>query len=99
MKVSETFKEEDDKIIIKKTHDLSGILRDMEHIRSQGIDSMNGGNRDNRFIGRIPTILIEEWLKEAGVKWDDVHARGEVIKRKILSGDFDKFRSDWKGRY
>ena len=37
-------------------------------------------------------------LKEAGVKWDDVEARQQVVKRKILSGEFDKFRV-WKGTY
>lgn len=31
-------------------------------------------------------------------KRDDVHARGEVVKRKILSGEFDKLRV-WKGTY
>lgn len=101
MKINETYKEEDDKIIIKKTHDFGPVLKQMEQIRSAGIKNMGDGmnNADNRFVGRIPMALMEAWCKEAGVKWDDVHARAEVVKKKILSGDFDKFRSDWKGSY
>ncbi len=101
MKISESIKQEDDKLIIKKSHDFGPVLRQMERIRSAGIKNMGSGpdNADNRFVGRIPLALIEVWCKEAGVKWDDVHARAEVVKKKILSGEFDKFRSDWKGSY
>lgn len=101
MKIKETYREEDDKLIIKKTHDFTPVLRQMEQLRSAGVKNMGDGanNADNRFVGRIPLALIEAWCKEAGVKWDDVHARAEVVKKKILSGEFDKFRSDWKGTY
>jgi hypothetical protein len=33
-----------------------------------------------------------------GIKWGDVEARREVVKKKILSGEFDKLRV-WKGTY
>lgn len=102
MKIRETIKAEDDQLIIKKTHDFGPVLKQMEDIRNSGVIGMGGSTTtagESRFVGRIPTALIEAWCKEAGVKWDDVHARAEVVKRKILSGDFDKFRSDWKGSY
>jgi hypothetical protein len=41
--------------------------------------------------------LINEWLKEAGVAWDDP-AMDDIIKRKMLSGEFDKLRV-WEGTY
>ena len=101
MKINEQTYEEDGKLIVKKTHDFTPVLKQMEQIRSAGIKNMGDGpdNAENRFVGRIPLALIEMWCKEAGVKWDDVHARAEVVKKKILSGDFDKLRSDWKGTY
>lgn len=102
MQVNEKVFEDDGKLIIQKSHDFTPVLKQMEQIRQQGIIGMEGdttGKGDARFIGRIPTALAEQWCKEAGVKWSDTHARGEVIKRKILSGDFDAFRSDWKGTY
>lgn len=96
MKVSEKVKFEGDKMIVQKTHDDSDTLRTMHELRNNGQQDIRS---DYRHVGRIPLWLVTEWLKEAGVSWDDVHARGEVIKRKILSGDFDKLRSDWKGSY
>jgi hypothetical protein len=41
---------------------------------------------------------MSQWLKEAGVDWSDHGAAQEVIKRKMLSGDFNKFRV-WEGKY
>jgi len=96
MKIRETFKEEDDKIIIKKTHDFTPVMKRMDDIR-QNVDQ--DLRSDYRYVGTIPLPLMEQWCKEAGVKWDDVHARAEVVKRKILSGDFDKLRGNWKGSY
>ena len=96
--IKETVKSEGDNLIIKKTHDFTPVLRQMEDLRRKGVKDMEGGT-DNRFIGRIPLALISAWCKEAGVSWDDTQARADVVKRKILSGDFDKFRSDWKGTY
>ena len=102
MKIKESFHEQDDKLIIKKTHDFGPVLQQMKQIREKGQIGMEGETTtagENRFIGRIPLPLMAQWCKEAGVKWDDIHARAEVVKRKILSGEFDDFRSDWKGKY
>lgn len=102
MKTGEKFYEEDGKLVQKRSYDFSDTLKEMENIRKEGIIGLGGDKTiasESRFVGRIPLALIEVWCKEAGVKWDDVHARQEVVKRKILSGDFDKFRSDWKGTY
>ena len=43
-------------------------------------------------IGVVDAALLGEWLKEAGVEWHDTDAKAEVVKRKMLSGDFDKLR-------
>jgi len=95
-KIRETIKEEDDKLIIKKTHDFTPVMKRMDDIR-QNVDQ--DLRSDYRYVGTIPLPLMEQWCKEAGVKWDDVHARAEVVKSKILSGDFDKLRGNWKGSY
>lgn len=47
---------------------------------------------DSWHVGTIPMIVLEQWLKEAGVKWDDRPACQDVIRKKLLSGDFSKFR-------
>ena len=101
MKVNERAIDGDgDNLIIESSHDVSPVLRKMEQVRQEGtVRTKNGETSDVRFVGRIPMVMIENWCQEAGVKWGDVHARAEVVKRKILSGEFDKLRSDWKGRY
>ena len=84
-----------DKVIHKKTHDYSPEERMARQLRE-----MHGDQKgvENKLIGTIPMSLIGEWIKEAGIEWSDTHAVQEVVKRKILSGDFDKFRV-WKGTY
>lgn len=102
MKIGEKAYEEDGKLIIKKSHDFTPVIEQMKEMRRNGVIGMDGAQTtasDTRFIGRIPLALLEQWCKEAGVKWEDTEARGDILKRKILSGDFDAFRSDWKGNY
>jgi len=97
MKIAEklTYDPSTNKWIHQKTHDFSGA----EKIAKMTAETTNGGIiGENRVIGTVPRALVNEWLKEAGVKWDDTQARQEVFKRKILSGEFDKFRV-WKGTF
>ena len=60
--------------------------------RVKAIQDMNGGVMgESRLAGEIPMHIVEMWAKEAGIKWGDP-AMKDVIKRKLLSGDFDKLR-------
>jgi len=95
MKAKESVKREGDNLVIKKSHDFTPVMQRMDQIKQNTQDTRS----DYRYVGTIPLPLLEAWCKEAGVKWDDVHARAEVLKKKILSGDFDKLRGDWKGSY
>ena len=47
---------------------------------------------DSWHVGSIPLIILEQWFKEAGVSWSDTQACQDVIRAKLLSGDFSKFR-------
>jgi len=84
----------EDKVIIKKTHDMNPEMHRAQMLRDAGI----GQKGDHRLVGSIPLNLIAQWCKEAGVSWDDVNGRQEVMRRKIMSGEFDKFRV-WKGKF
>lgn len=96
MKIAEKihYDHSNDKVVIQKTHDVNPEMHRAEMLRSAGL----GQKGESRLVGTIPLHLIAEWCKEAGVKWDDQQARQDVVKRKILSGEFDKFRV-WKGSY
>lgn len=84
----------EDKVIIKKTHDMNPEMHRAQMLRDAGV----GQKGEHRLVGSIPLNLIAQWCKEAGVSWDDVHGRQEVMRRKIMSGEFDKFRV-WKGKF
>jgi hypothetical protein len=86
----------EDKLIVKRTYDDQAELDRVAEIRKDS--GINSFGSDYKFVGSVPTHLIAEWLKEAGVSWDDSHAAGEVIKRKMMSGEFDRLRA-WKGKY
>jgi|TARA_B110000240_G_C13220803_1_gene334547 hypothetical protein len=87
-KISEEWIDDGDKIIHKKTHDWNPSLEYAKALREHGNESFG----ESKLIGVIDAALLGEWLKEAGVAWDDHHAKAEVVKRKMLSGDFDKLR-------
>jgi len=84
-----------DKIIVKKTYDDQAELDRVAEIRKDS--GINKFGSDYKFVGSVPMHLISEWLKEAGVAWDDP-ARADVIKKKMLSGEFDRLKA-WKGKY
>lgn len=96
MKIGEQilFDHSKNEVVVKKTHDVTPELHRAQMLRDAG----KGQTGESRLIGSIPINMIEQWCKESGVKWSDTKARAEVVKRKILSGEFDKFRV-WKGTY
>lgn len=93
MKIGERFFEDDGKIIHQRVFDNQGALDDAAALRSAGL----GTTGESRLVGRVPMNIVNDWLKEAGVRWDDPAAK-DVIRRKMLSGDFDAFRV-WQGAY
>ena len=93
-KISENISFEHDHMVIKQRHDVSQALKDARMARDAGI----GMSGENRIIGFLEPAIIGAWLKEAGVAWSDTEAAKEVVQKKIISGEFDKFRV-WEGTY
>jgi len=83
-----------DTLTIESVYDNEPTINQVKQIK----DAELGQKGDNRLVGRIPMHILSQWLKEAGVDWSDRGAAQEVIKRKMLSGDFAKFRV-WEGTY
>ena len=82
------------KIIIEKQWDNNPVLDRVEKIRQAGL----GDGKDYKFAGSIPVGLLKSICDKLGVNWNDVEARKEVVKKMMLSGDFDKLRV-WKGKF
>ena len=41
---------------------------------------------DSWHVASVPAWVVTEWLKEAGVAWDDPAAK-DVLRKKLMSGD------------
>lgn len=93
-KIGEKWVDDGKKIIQVQTHDWNPMLDAAEAYRQNGNEEFG----ESKLIGVIDAALLGEWLKEAGVAWDDAHAKAEVVKRKMLSGEFDKLRV-WNKSY
>ena len=95
MKIGERFiPDEGDKFVVQETHDFNPYLEQARLLRSHG----DGRVGESRHVARLPIKLIQEWCREAGVAWGDVAARKEVVRRKLMDGDYNQFRV-WGGRY
>jgi hypothetical protein len=83
-----------EKIIIEKEWDVSPTIERMNQIKSAGL----GDGKDYKLAGSIPIGLLKTICDKLGVNWNDVDARKDVVKKMLLSGDFDKLRA-WKGKF
>ena len=93
MKIAERAFFEDENLVIKKTFSADQALETAKAMRDSGL----GFTGEHRCIGIIPEGMIEKWADEAGVSLSDP-AMQQVIKRKMLSGEFDRLRV-WGGNY
>ena len=94
-KIGEKVSFTDDQIIIKKTYDASHMLDDARHAREHATNSFAS---DYKLVGHVDMALVNVWLKEAGVAWEDTQAVKDVIKRKMMSNEFSALRV-WEGSY
>lgn len=96
MKLRERFHYDDatGDLTVIETHDPNPVLDSVAALKSAGMT----GNSDKRHVGRVPFFLLEQWLQEAGVSFDDSAAVREVLNRKLLSGEFNNLRP-WEGTF
>lgn len=94
-KISEKITFDDDKMIIKKTHDASIALKDAAHAREV---TQNSFGSDYKHVGNVDMAMVNIWLKEAGVAWTDTQAVKDVIKKKLMSNEYSGLRV-WDGKW
>ena len=94
-KLSKKYFFEDDKLIIKKTFDASHVLNDVKQAREL---TENSFGSDHKHAGYVDVAQLGIWLKEAGVAWTDTEAVKDVVKRKLMSGEFSALRV-WEGSW
>jgi len=86
--------EKKQKIIVESVYSNQPYLDRVAEINKQGL----GQTGESRLAGSIPIHLLKQVCDKLGVRWDDVDARKDVVKKMLLSGDFDKLRV-WKGKF
>ena len=94
MKIAERVTTDGDKLLIQQTHDVAPAMERAAMLRQSGAGVLG----EKRLVGTIPFALIEAWAQEAGVAITDREAVREIMHRKIMSGEFQKFRV-WEGIY
>ena len=96
MKISERLEYDEltDTLTEIQTHDVTPVLKSVERMKSLDLT----GNIEKRHVGRIPFALLEIWVREAGVRFDDQDAVAEVLHKKLQSGEFNALRP-WTGSY
>ncbi len=88
------FKDED-KLVVHKQTDPNATLRLAGHARAAhaaGVDLNPYAPSDSWHVGRIDKHVLENWVKDAGVSFSDRQAVSEIIRAKLLDGDFQAFR-------
>ena len=85
MSVQSRYFDEDGKVIIHRTQDVSRIL---DFNKERNIDGHNRKS-DLRLVGSVPFVVIEMWMKECGAKLGSQEFN-EYVKKKLTSGEFSK---------
>lgn len=79
---------QDGKLVYHKQTDPNPSLQAVKMAREAEQSPMS----DSWHVGRIDAHVLELWLKEAGVKYHERDKVKEVIRKKLLDGDFAAFR-------
>jgi len=65
----------EDRLTIKETHDPTPVIDSVQKLKNEGRD----GFSEHKHVGRIPFWLIEQWIKEEGVSFQDQEKVKEVV--------------------
>lgn len=91
--LSTQFVEQDGKLFIGRTQDCTPIAEDAKRRHNAGLT----GSADMKHAARIPNVIIEKYMNDHGVTFDEVLGNPQHMKRIVEDPANDAFRI-WKGR-
>lgn len=94
MKIGQEVLWDDNKLIVKETHDFNPVLDKAQAMRSAGMEAFG----ESKLVGLIPMKMWAEWAKKWGVRPDDKQAMKDVLARELQNPDNAHFRV-WGGRF
>ena len=88
MKIKDEFVGDGNTVHRVRSYDFQPVIDDVRRIKNEA------HNGDMWHVGRIPKELLGIWIKEAGLKWTDTEAVQDLVRQKLLSGEFNALRPD-----
>jgi hypothetical protein len=94
MKIDERIYVDGDRIVHRRT-----FANDPHIEAAKRLRELHGGVQgENRLAGVIPMHVLAGWVKEAGLTFEDGEAVRDLVRQKLLSGEFDRLRV-WDGSF
>jgi hypothetical protein len=82
---------------VHRRFDSQPVIDSVKQLKEAGCDHL-AGNPDMKLAGRVPMHIYSEWIKDAGLSWTDGPAIRDMLRTKLMSGEFDKLRV-WEGSW
>ena len=89
--VMERMVEEDGKLHVQRAMGNLTSLFDQNKAEADMLSDQSGIGRSNRLVGRIDMVTAEGWSRECGAAIGTAEFAA-YCKKKIMDGDFSKFR-------
>jgi len=90
MKIKEKVSEHDGKLIVEKQYDNTAYLDRAKQLRDSGIGVSK--DKEKWLVGTVPMHMLEQWMKDENVAWDDAAGRQRVILKYLNDPNFKKLR-------
>ena len=84
--IRETHHAVDDKLIVNRVQDVQFIMDDNHRIAME-----SHKKSDFRLAGRVPLVIMEQWMRECGASLGSQELNA-YVKRKLMDGEFARFR-------
>jgi hypothetical protein len=84
-----------DKVIVERVQDVDPYLKDIKQKKENYKGAIDGVGH---YVGTIPGIIIERYLKECGVSYEEFCKDDTHVKRILQDPDYKRFRV-WEGNW
>lgn len=84
------------RLIVQRSHDVEPLLDHLAELRA----TTNGKSKSGELyhVGDLDPVVVEDYIKQAGITFQDFITDDAHIKRILMNPDFSKFRV-WQGRF
>lgn len=90
IKTTHHFDEKNNRDIIERVQDCEPVVQEVEEIKQ--LSDGRGDTSLGYFVGRIPGIIIEQYMKQAGITYHEFIVDKTHIHRIMNNPDYKKFR-------